>query len=86
MSELFMELGHIDWDFATVNETWRDVKKEFWLSQDGHAFMGTGLQSNSRGVAIVIHKRWVSAIRQFRPINERIAYVDVHKGRIKLRI
>ena len=48
--------------------------------------MGSGHNESTRGVALVIHKRWTPFIRKFQAIHERIAYVDIIKRTLKIRI
>jgi len=64
----------------------RAIKEEQWVTEDDHLFVGSGGTSSKHGVAILIHKKWKRHVVQFRPINERVAYVDVERGKFKIRI
>eukprot|EP00973_Karenia_brevis_P046769 6489060-Karenia_brevis.AAC.1 len=63
----------------------RKEANELWKTKDGHTFAGSGYNVNTRGVAILIHKRWTPFVKQFVPVNERIPYVDISRGRFNIR-
>ena len=87
VEELLDELGCTEWDIVTINETWRLNPHELWTTKrDHHLFAGSGFESNTRGVAFLIHRRWTKRLQSFTPIDERIAYIDIDVGRTKLRI
>ena len=75
--ELIEELKHEAWDIVIVSETWRTDKDEHWNSEDGHVFSGAGHDSARKGVGILLHKRWRKRIIRFRPVSERICFLDV---------
>ena len=85
ITELLTELETIEWDFVGINETMRTKKSEFWETQSGHMFMGSGHDLPTRGVGFLVHKRWNSSIRQFRRISERLAYIDIQCKQFKMR-
>ena len=64
----------------------RNIKEELWLTKHGHVFMGSGHADNTRGVAIIAHKRWAKHVTKFCPINERTAYIDVKFRQFRLRL
>eukprot|EP00973_Karenia_brevis_P051077 7092683-Karenia_brevis.AAC.2 len=74
---MLTELENIRWDAILVNETWRTIKKELWVTQSKHVFAGSGFETNTRGVAILLHRLWTKQIEKFEAINERLAYIDV---------
>ena len=73
ITELLTELENMEWDFVSINETMRTTESEIWTEQGGHMFMGAGHDLPTRGVGFLVHKKWSSAIRQFRRVNERLA-------------
>eukprot|EP00973_Karenia_brevis_P027152 3744968-Karenia_brevis.AAC.1 len=40
--------------------------------------MGSGYTGNTRGVAILLNKKWNKSVQNFVPIDERMAYLDLH--------
>ena len=86
IDELRLELTTTQWDIAVLNETWRREKKEYWKTEDGHLFAGSGAEVGRRGVAFLVHSRWVSFVTSFAAVDERIAYIDFKKGCIKFRV
>ena len=80
------ELDDVEWDAVTLNETMRTTKEEFWVTTGGHVFMASGYDFHTRGVAILLNKKWTKNIKKFHPINERIATVDIKHKQIHLRI
>ena len=79
------ELEGLEWDVITINETMRCHKREVWTMHGGHVFMGSGYDLPTRGVALLVHKKWKPYIKTFYPINERIAYVDIVKKKLRIR-
>ena len=73
IDELRLELTTTQWDIAVLNETWRREKKEYWKTEDGHLFAGSGAEVGRRGVAFLVHSRWVSFVTSFVAVDERIA-------------
>jgi hypothetical protein len=74
---LFRELETIQWDVVLVNETWRECKEEIWTIS-GHLFLGSGGTRGSKGVAILLHRRWVKGFRAFHAISERLCALDLN--------
>ncbi len=77
ITELLTELENMEWDFVSINETMRTTETEIWATQGGHMFMGAGHDLPTRGVGFLVHKKWRSAIQQFKRVNERLAYIDI---------
>ena len=71
ITELLTELENMEWDFVSINETMRTTESEIWATQGGHMFMGAGHELPTRGVGFLVHKKWRSAIQQFKRVNER---------------
>ena len=86
VEELAKELQGLEWDVITINETKRSQKREFWTMHGGHIFMGSGYDLPTRGVAIILHQKWKPYVKQFHPVNERIAYVDIARKKFRIRI
>ena len=63
----------------------RTKKTEIWSTKGGHMLLGSGHDLPTRGVAILVHKKWKPYIKKFYPMNERIAYVDITKKKFRLR-
>ena len=85
VEELMEELEGLEWNVIMVNETMRSQKREFWTTRGGHIFLASGYDLPTRGVAIVLHKKWSKYIKQFTPINERCAFVDIRSKKMKIR-
>ena len=86
VAELLLELDDVSWDAVTLNETMRVVKQECWITGGGHMFLAAGYSAHTRGVAILVHKKWTNHITKFRAVNERVAAVDIRHKQIRLRI
>ena len=86
ITELLGELDGLQWDAVTLNETMRTTKQEYWVTNGGHVFMASGFHAHTRGVAILINKKWTNSIKKFHPVSERIAIVDLKHKQIQLRI
>ena len=87
IDELLAELSSIHWDIVAISETWRTEKQELWHTTRGNRlFAGSGHDSNTRGVAFLIHSRWVKQLRRFCPVNERVAYINIDIYAWKLRV
>ena len=86
LDELMLELLFSDWDIVSVNETWRDERREFFTVIGGHAFVGSGGSRGTRGVGFIVHRDLVSRLDVFEAVSERIAYIDITLHDIKLRI
>jgi hypothetical protein len=85
VDELMEELEGVEWDVIMVNETMRSQKREFWMTHGGHTILASGFDLPTRGVAILVHKKWSKYIKQFTPINERCAFVDIRNKKVKIR-
>ena len=77
LNELEAELEHFDWDFILITETWRTQTEELFTMTSGHLFCGSGSSSGTRGVAIIMHKRWAKYLKQFTCVDDRVAFIDV---------
>ena len=64
ITELLGELDGLQWDAVTLNETMRTTKQEYWVTNGGHVFMASGFHSHTRGVAILINKKWTNSIKK----------------------
>ena len=86
--ELLHETKTLDenWDVLILSETWREEEFEMWTTNDGHLFANAGCVKKRRGVGFLVHSKWVPFITQFVAINERVSYVRIVKGRLKLKI
>jgi len=62
------------------------TKKETWITEGGHMFVSSGHTTSSRGVAILIHKKWQKYVTKYQPINKRIAYIDIVRRSFKMRL
>ena len=74
------------WDVIIISETWREEGFEMWTTSEGHLFGNAGCIEKRRGVGFLIHRRWVPFVKAFVPINERIAYIRIAKGRLKMTV
>ena len=74
--ELLAELEVFDWDILFLSETWREQQQERWKTKDGHIFCGSGGNSGSKGVAIILHRRWSKGFKAFYAISDRVCAVD----------
>eukprot|EP00973_Karenia_brevis_P020793 2856637-Karenia_brevis.AAC.1 len=54
--------------------------------QDGHVWLGSGGTPGKHGIGIVLHARWSSYIKAWRPWTERIGFVDICRGKFCMRI
>ena len=75
--ELLEELECFDWDVVLLNETWRSQKQERWTTKEGHMFCGSGGTEGSRGVAVMLNRRWTKGFKAVHNISDRICAVDV---------
>ena len=75
--QLLEELALVEWDVVLLNETWKGSREEIWTTPDGHMFLGSGGSAGSKGVAILLHRRWVKCFESFHPVNERLCALDV---------
>ena len=85
ITELSTELENMEWDFVSINETMRTTESEIWATQGGHMFMGAGHDLPTRGVGFLVHKKWSSALQQFKRVNERLAYIDIRSKKMRMR-
>eukprot|EP00959_Pyramimonas_sp_CCMP1952_P212011 4436982-Pyramimonas_sp.AAC.1 len=69
------ELGNQHWDVLVFVETWREQKVESWDTKRGHRWFGSGGTRRSRGVAFLLHQRWVH--ESFQPLSDRAATLDI---------
>jgi hypothetical protein len=86
LAELLIELEPLRWDIVTLNETMRTTTEESWVTEGEHLFLGSGYTEHTRGVAILVHRRWRKHVKQFQAISERVAAVDIQRGKFKIRI
>ena len=86
IDELHAELNWQHWDAVLLNETMHNTKEEFWITKDGHFFCGSGHHENTYGVAILLHERWWPFVKTFVPVNERVAYLDLQRQRLNMRL
>jgi exonuclease III len=89
LQELLLELALLDlqdgWDVVMLNETWRGEACEFIEIDGGHVFFGAGYVKCERGVAIILHKRWKSRVLRTTVVSERLAFIDMAGGGIRVR-
>ena len=69
-----------------MNETWREETEECWITEGGHTFMGAGWQGNSRGMGILLHRRWAKRIKNTTHVTERLITADVKIQDLELRL
>jgi len=81
IEELLLELDGPHWDFVTLHEIVRHTKEEFWTTRGGHIFLGSGRTSNSRGVAVLVNKKWSKHTSKLHPITERFAASEFDETR-----
>ena len=74
--ELLAELENLDWDIVLLNETWRSQTQERWKTNEGHIFCGSGGTEGSKGVAILLHRKWSQGFKAFHAISNRLCSVD----------
>jgi hypothetical protein len=70
-----IELDLITWDAVLIIETWCASEWESWLMESGHLFAAAGCTDASRGVAILLHRRWTGCVGSFEAVNERVCYM-----------
>ena len=76
--QLVLELDLLEnWDLLMLNETWRETNEEAFEFDGGHMFFGSGGTKGHAGVGFMLHTRWKSCLKQFKPINTRIAFLDL---------
>ena len=85
LDELLIELEGQGWDIAFLNETWRTEQEELWRTEQDHIFGASGHESGRRGVGILLHKRWREHLIAFKPVSERICYLDVKIAGVRYR-
>ena len=84
LEELERELKLVkEWDVMILTETWRKPKNEYFETIDGNMFMNRGCDAARRGVGFLVHKKWISFIEDFIPLNERVSYLRL---KVKHRI
>ena len=74
------------WDFVLLSETWRTDTIEHFSTEGGHIFVGCGGEAGKKGVAILIHAKWSKFVDRFRPVNNRVCFIDVSSSALKARI
>ena len=82
---LLSELASLRWDAVLLSETWRPSRAEKRTTVGGPLFVGSSGMDGSRGVAILLHQRWVDTECKFQAIDERICSLDVACGRCQIR-
>ena len=86
IDELLTEFDGQLWDIVLLNETMRNINEEYWTTREGHIFCGSGHNDNTRGVGILVHRRWKPFIKAFVTVSERVAYIDISRKRIRIRL
>ena len=74
--ELLAELENFDWDIVCLSETWRSERQERWKTEEGHIFCGSGGAEGSKGVAILLHRKWSQGFKAFTAISNRLCTMD----------
>ena len=74
--ELLAELEDLDWDIVFLSETWRSERQERWKTEEGHIFCGSGGTEGSKGVALLLHRKWTRGFKAFAAISDRLCTVD----------
>ena len=86
VEELIRELDSTNWDAILLSETWREAKREYWETAEGHIFIGAGWAENSRGVAILLRSKWKGAVADINYASERALAIDLRSKTLKLRL
>ena len=86
LEELLLEALFDEWDILLLSETWRETQREHFTTQDGHVFLGSGAGGERRGVAFLVHKKLVPCIKEFVPVNERMAVLRLKIGKTTMRV
>ena len=84
-AELLLELVILCWDVVILSETWRADEHEYFKTDGGHIFLGSGGIPGKRGVAFLVNGRWANKLCSFIRVDERIAYLDIRLHREKFR-
>ena len=77
MDELYLELETLQWDVLMLSETWREEKEDHFIFGKGYHFLGAGGCKGEKGVAILLHVKWASGVKNILPVSERILAADV---------
>ena len=85
--QFVLELDLLEyWDVLMLNETWRESATEMIEFGDGHLFLGRGGTKGHAGVAFILHKRWKTRLKAFKPISDRVDYLGLNIHGRKLRL
>ena len=77
LDELCLELETLQWDVLILSGMWPEEKEEHFILGKGHHFFGAGGCKGEEGVAILLHVKWASGVKNILPVSERILAADV---------
>ena len=84
MERILHELSGKHWDVIVCCETWREETEEIWETKWKHIWYGSGGLRGSRGVGMLLHRRWSHL--SFKPLSERLCVLDVRLPDFVVRI
>ena len=77
VERLLSEIDGHDWDLFVLQETWRADACETLITSHGHLWYGSGGMRGQRGVGFLLHKKWKDNVCIFKPISERLGFLDI---------
>ena len=86
LTELLTEVADLRWDAILINESWRAEREEHDTLDQGHIWLGSGGTAGTRGVGILLHKRWSRYIHRWRAIDERIGLLELNISSVKISL
>ena len=84
IAQVLAEVGDVHWDVVCFAET--RAPDEDCILEGGHRLICSRKEFICAGVAILLHKRWLSSVIGYKRVSDRLLFLDLAVGHRKYRI